>query len=78
LDASWGSPYQPLGGSCLGGHRAFRGNKLVHEHIYWDQASVLVQIGLLNQIGLPLSGAESAHKVLNPMLLHEQAPFIRT
>ena len=25
----------------------FRGNKLYHEHIYWDQASVLVQVGLL-------------------------------
>ena len=26
----------------------FRGDKLYHEHIYWDQASVLVQIGLLD------------------------------
>ena len=32
---------------------AFRGDKLYHEHIYWDQASVLVQVGLLEPQGLP-------------------------
>ena len=42
--------------------------KITHEHIYWDQASVLVQIGLLNPARLPVSGAESARKVLNPKL----------
>ena len=42
--------------------------KVVHEHIYWDQASVLVQLGLLDPTGLPVSGAESAHKVLDPKL----------
>ncbi|MEO8050383.1 MAG: nuclear transport factor 2 family protein [Acidobacteriota bacterium] len=42
--------------------------KISHEHIYWDQASVLVQIGLLDPIGLPVSGAESARKVLDPKL----------
>ena len=26
----------------------FKNNKISHEHIYWDQASVLVQIGLLD------------------------------
>lgn len=41
----------------------FRDGKLVHEHIYWDQASVLVQIGLLDPAGLPVAGAETAHKV---------------
>ena len=46
----------------------FRGDKLVHEHIYWDQASVLVQIGLLDPSGLPVCGSESAQKVLNPGL----------
>src|SRR6202012_5181084 len=30
----------------------FRDGKLAHEHIYWDQASVLVQVGLLNPAGL--------------------------
>jgi carboxymethylenebutenolidase len=40
-------------------------NKLTHEHIYWDQASVLVQVGLLDPTGLPVCGAESAKKLLN-------------
>jgi carboxymethylenebutenolidase len=46
----------------------FEGDKLVHEHIYWDQASVLVQIGLLEPRGLPVVGAEQARKVLDKML----------
>ncbi|GGJ78383.1 dienelactone hydrolase family protein [Pseudomonas matsuisoli] len=43
----------------------FRGDKLCHEHIYWDQASVLVQVGLLDPQGLPVAGAETAHKLLD-------------
>jgi carboxymethylenebutenolidase len=43
----------------------FRGDKLAHEHIYWDQASVLKQIGLLTDDTLPVCGAESARKVLS-------------
>ena len=43
----------------------FEGDKLVHEHIYWDQASVLVQIGLLDPARLPVAGAETARKVLD-------------
>ena len=46
----------------------FKDGKISHEHIYWDQASVLVQLGLLNPAGLPVSGAESARKVLDPKL----------
>jgi carboxymethylenebutenolidase len=46
----------------------FRDGKLAHEHIYWDQASVLVQIGLINPAKLPVAGVESAHKVLDPTL----------
>ena len=46
----------------------FRDGKLVHEHIYWDQASVLVQIGKLDRAGLPVAGAETARKVLDTML----------
>jgi carboxymethylenebutenolidase len=46
----------------------FRDNKLAHEHIYWDQASVLVQIGLLDPASLPVVGVESARKVLDPSL----------
>jgi carboxymethylenebutenolidase len=41
---------------------------LVHEHIYWDQASVLVQLGLLDAGTLPVVGVESAHKALDPSL----------
>jgi carboxymethylenebutenolidase len=43
---------------------AFRDGKLAHEHIYWDQASVLKQIGLLNDPSLPVFGAETAHKIM--------------
>ena len=46
----------------------FRDNKLAHEHIYWDQASVLVQIGLLDPAKLPVAGIASAKKVLDPSL----------
>jgi len=42
----------------------FRDGKLAHEHIYWDQASVLKQIGLLTDASLPVRGAETADKVL--------------
>jgi carboxymethylenebutenolidase len=41
----------------------FRDGKLAHEHIYWDQASVLKQIGLLTDESLPVRGAETAEKV---------------
>jgi len=44
----------------------FRDGKLAHEHIYWDQASVLKQIGLLTDPSLPVCGVETARKVLNP------------
>jgi carboxymethylenebutenolidase len=42
---------------------AFRGSELRYEHIYWDQASVLAQVGLLDQAGLPLAGIEQARKL---------------
>ena len=41
----------------------FRDGQLAHEHIYWDQASVLKQIGLLTDPTLPVCGVESAKKV---------------
>ena len=43
----------------------FDGDKLAHEHLYWDQASVLVQLGLLQPEGLPVVGAEGARSVLD-------------
>jgi carboxymethylenebutenolidase len=44
---------------------AFRGDKLYHEHIYWDQASVLVQLGLLDPKGLPVAGRDTAKKLVD-------------
>jgi carboxymethylenebutenolidase len=44
----------------------FEGDKLTHEHIYWDQASLLVQVGLIDRAGLPVTGAEQAENVLDP------------
>jgi carboxymethylenebutenolidase len=41
----------------------FVNDKVAHEHIYWDQASVLVQVGLLDPAGLPVGGIETARKV---------------
>jgi len=44
----------------------FRDGKLAHERIYWDQGSVLKQLGLLADESLPVTGAECARKVLHP------------
>jgi len=41
------------------------GEKLAHEHIYWDQASVLAQLGLLDTDALPVVGADGARKILD-------------
>ena len=46
----------------------FCGDKLYHEHIYWDEASVLVQVGLLNPQGLPVAGVATAQKLLDETL----------
>ncbi|KAF2269084.1 hypothetical protein CC78DRAFT_487368 [Lojkania enalia] len=55
-----------------------RGGKLVSEHMYWDQASVLVQVGLLDPKAvprnlknhglkrLPVSGVEAAKQLVEP------------
>jgi carboxymethylenebutenolidase len=43
----------------------FEGDKIAHEHLYWDQASVLVQVGLLDRT-LPVRGGEIAAQVPNP------------
>jgi carboxymethylenebutenolidase len=44
----------------------FRDGAIESEHIYWDQASVLVQIGLLEAGGLPVAGIETAEKLRDP------------
>ena len=41
----------------------FVGNKIAHEHIYWDQASLLAQIGLLDADNLPVKGIEQSTKL---------------
>ena len=46
----------------------FRGDKLYHEHIYWDQASVLAQIGLIDAKHLPVAGVETAKKLVDETL----------
>jgi len=43
----------------------FQDGKVAHEHIYWDQASVLVQIGKLDAKDLPIRGSEAARKVVD-------------
>jgi carboxymethylenebutenolidase len=42
----------------------FQRNKILHEHIYWDQASLLVQIGLIDSKSLPVTGIEQARELL--------------
>lgn len=41
----------------------FKGNKIEHEHIYWDQASLLLQIGLLDNKKIPIIGIEQSKKL---------------
>jgi carboxymethylenebutenolidase len=50
----------------------FRDGKLASEHIYWDQASVLVQIGKLDPAGLPIAGVEVARKAMDRTLPSNQ------
>jgi len=42
--------------------------KVAFERIYWDQASVLAQLGLVDKEGLPVTGAEQATHLLDPTL----------
>jgi carboxymethylenebutenolidase len=46
----------------------FEKDKIVCERIYWDQASVLVQLGLLDPALLPVTGVEQARKFEDPRL----------
>ena len=38
----------------------FRDDKVAFEHIWWDQASVLAQVGVFDPEGLPVVGSEQA------------------
>src|SRR5919198_5259164 len=42
----------------------FHGDKIAHEHIYWDQASVLAQIGLIDTKILPITGIKQTQRLL--------------
>lgn len=42
--------------------------RVTYEHIYWDQASLLVQVGRLDPASLPVTGAEQTRKLLHPTL----------
>ena len=42
----------------------FQNGKVAHEHVWWDQASLLVQVGLLDPASLPVVGIEQAKKLL--------------
>ena len=44
----------------------FEDGRIAGERIYWDQASVLVQVGLLDTAKLPVVGIESSRKVADP------------
>ena len=45
----------------------FKDGKIAGEHIYWDQASVLAQVGLLNAEKLPAAGIEASRKIIDPL-----------
>ena len=42
----------------------FENGKVAHEHVWWDQASLLVQVGLLDPANLPVVGIEQAKELL--------------
>jgi len=53
----------------------FEGDKIAHEHIYWDQASLLVQVGLLDPKAVPAVGAEQARRLRE--LTEQSKPFTK-
>jgi carboxymethylenebutenolidase len=53
------------------------GGKVAYEHIYWDQAGLLVQVGLLDPAGLPVAGGEAARKLLDPAGLPSNTLLLR-
>jgi carboxymethylenebutenolidase len=55
----------------------FEGGKVAHERLYWDQASLLVQVGLLDPADLPVAGAEQADQLLRVALGQGHAGQIR-
>jgi len=52
--------------------------KVSHEHIYWDQATILKQLGVADFEGLDVTGREQAAKVLDPRAVRSNALLVRT
>ena len=50
----------------------FEDGKIAHEHVWWDQASLLVQVGLLDPANLPVAGVEQARKLLQIVQRHKE------
>lgn len=44
----------------------FEDGKICGERVYWDQASVLAQAGLIDTEKLPVKGIEASRKVIDP------------
>ncbi|MBV8215911.1 MAG: ester cyclase, partial [Verrucomicrobia bacterium] len=57
---------------------SFEDGKMKSEHLYWDQASALVQLGLLDPAGLPVAGVEVARKALDPAAVPSNLLMKRT
>jgi carboxymethylenebutenolidase len=51
----------------------FEDGKIAGERIYWDQASVLVQLGLLDASAAPVTGIGSVQRVLDPASVPSKA-----
>jgi len=50
----------------------FKEQKVLGEHIYWDQASLLLQIGMLDSQKWSVTGIEQVRKVLDESLPSNQ------
>jgi len=50
----------------------FEDGKVAHEHLWWDQASLLVQVGLLDPGNLPVVGIEQARRLLRVAKGHDE------
>lgn len=57
---------------------AFEDGSIHHEHIHWDQASALVQLGMLDPANLPVAGSETARKMLDPTAVPSNLLMKRT
>ena len=50
----------------------FKGSEIVHEHIYWDQASLLAKIGPIDSKSLPVTGIERARALLKIIKIKQE------